>query len=263
LLADPLVRRISENTSLRPLSVSDLPFIDQPQTASEGATGAGTTIAVIDGGLASNYLEYSDFGTCTAVDTPPSTCRVVYNSDFYPGKSAETTHGTNVSAIALGVAPGASLAMFDVFNGTQASSADVLTAVDTAIQDQAQYHIVAINLSLGDGSSNATPCSGSTFAPAVSNASNAGIIIIVAAGNSGSKTGLSEPACVPGVVSVGAVYDGSYGTLTWVASSDPNSQCTDSSAPDQVTCIWTPPQLPTLRSLDDEVTTAHVYPASC
>jgi uncharacterized repeat protein (TIGR01451 family) len=237
LLADPLVRQVSANTSMRPDSVSDLSFIDQPQAASEGATGAGTTIAVIDGGLGSNYLQYSDFGTCTGVDAPPSTCRVVYNSDFYPGKSGETTHGTNVSAIALGVAPGASLAMFDVFNGAQASSADVLTAMDTAIQDQAQYHIVAINLSLGDGSSNPTMCSNSPFAQAVTNASNAGIVTVAAAGNSGSKTGLSDPACAPGVVSVGAVYNGSYGTITWVASADNNGQCTDSSAPDEVTCF--------------------------
>jgi uncharacterized repeat protein (TIGR01451 family) len=192
---------------------------------------------VIDGGLGSSYLEYSDFGTCTAVDTPAATCRVVYNSDFYPGKSSETTHGTNVSAIALGAAPGASLAMFDVFNGAQASSADILTAMDAAIQDQAQYHIVAINLSLGDGSSNPTTCSSSPFGQAGSNATNAGIVTVAAAGNSGSKTGLSDPACTPGVVSVGAVYNGSYGTLTWAASADPNGQCTDSSASDEVTCF--------------------------
>jgi uncharacterized repeat protein (TIGR01451 family) len=39
------------------------------------------------------------------------------------------------------------------------------------------------------------------------------------------------------VVSVGAVYDAAYGTLGWVASADPNGQCTDASAADHVTCF--------------------------
>ncbi|HUN24749.1 MAG TPA: S8 family serine peptidase [Steroidobacteraceae bacterium] len=236
LQSDPLVKRVDENTLLHPDSVSDLAFIDQPQAAAEGATGAGTTIAVIDGGLGSNYLDYSDFGTCTAVATPPATCRVVFNVDYYPGASDETEHGTNVSAIALGVAPGSNLAMFDVFDGSEASSADILTAIDTAIQDQAQYNIVAINLSLGDGSSNSSPCPRSPFASAVTSAANAGITTVAAAGNSGSKTGLGDPACAPGAVSVGAVYNGSYGAIEWETSS--TTTCTDATtAPDLVTCF--------------------------
>lgn len=228
---------VHENISLHTDSVSDLSFISQPQVASAGETGAGTTIAVIDGGLGSNYLNYSDFGSCTAVNTPSSTCRVVYNKDFYPNASSETTHGTNVSAIALGVAGGAKLAMFDVFNGTSASAADIITAIDDVAADQTTYNIVALNMSLGDGTSNASQCSSSVFASALEALSNYGIIAVVAAGNSGSKTGLSNPACVPGVVSVGAVYDASYGTVSWVASADSGGSCTDSSAADMVTCF--------------------------
>lgn len=239
LRSDPLVTAVFDDALLRASSVSDLPFIDQPQAAAEGATGAGTTIAVIDGGLGSNYLNYPDFGTCTAVDTPPGTCRVVYDQDFYtgPNASTETAHGTNVSAIALGVAPGANLAMFDVFKGSTASVADVLTAMNTAISDQAVYDIVAINLSLGDGSSNPSPCSNSPLASAVTAAANAGIVTVAASGNSGSKSGLQMPACTPGAVSVGAVYNGSYGTGSWAAPADPGGTCTDTSAPDEVTCF--------------------------
>ncbi len=237
LESNPAVRMVHENLLLHPVSVSDLGFIHQPQTAAQGATGAGTTIAVIDGGLGNNYTMYSDFGTCTGVDTPASTCRVVFNQDVYPGASSETAHGTNVSAIALGDAPSAKLAMFDVFNGGSASSVDVLNAMNTAISDQASYNIVAINLSLGDGSSNSTTCANSIFSSAVSSAGNAGITTVAAAGNSGSKSGLGNPACTPGVMSVGAVYDASYGTVAWVASADTNGQCTDSSAADHVTCF--------------------------
>jgi subtilisin family serine protease len=53
----------------------------------------------------------------------------------------------------------------------------------------------------------------------------------VAAGNETSKNGISSPACAPGAVSVGAVYDDYMGAIAWEA-------CTDSStAPDQVTCF--------------------------
>jgi uncharacterized repeat protein (TIGR01451 family) len=237
LESNPAVRLVHENILLHPVSVSDLGFINQPQAAAQGAKGAGTTIAVIDGGLGNNYLTYSDFGTCTGVNTPASTCRVVFNQDFYPGASSETVHGTNVSAIALGVAPGAKLAMYDVFNGSSASSADVLNAMNTAISDQATYNIVAINLSLGDGTSNSTQCTNSVYASAVSSASNAGITTVASAGNSGSKTGIGNPACTPGVVSVGGVYDAAYGTVTWRASAATNGQCTDTSAADHVTCF--------------------------
>ncbi len=237
LETNPRVRAVHENILLHSVSVSDLGFINQPQAASEGATGAGTTIAVIDGGLGNNYTLYSDFGTCTAVDTPAGTCRVVFNEDMYPGASSETVHGTNVSAIALGVAPAAKLAMFDVFNGTTANSTDVLSAMNTAISDQATYNIVAINMSLGDGTSNSSQCTGSAFASAAVSASNAGITTVAAAGNSGSKTGLGDPACAPGVVSVGAVYDASYGGIEWDAAADTGGVCTDASAADLVTCF--------------------------
>lgn len=239
LQAYPGVRAIHQNGTLHPVSVSDLPFINQPQAAAQGAKGTGTTIAVIDGGLGSNYLNYSDFGTCTAVGTPASTCRVVFNKDYYSGSlaSTETTHGTNVSAIALGVAPGANLAMFDVFQGSGAASSDVIDALNAVITDRSTYNIVAVNMSLGDGTSNATQCRGSVYATAIGNVTNAGILTVVAAGNSGSKTGLSDPACVPNAVSVGAVYDASYGSVTWGAAAASGGQCTDASAPDHVTCF--------------------------
>jgi uncharacterized repeat protein (TIGR01451 family) len=239
LEAYPGVRAVHQNTRLRAVSVSDLGFINQPQAAALGATGAGTTIAVIDGGLGTNYLNFSDFGTCTGVDVPASTCRVVFNEDLYTGSAAstETLHGTNVSAIALGVAPGANLAMFDVFSGASASASDIITALDTIVSDRATYNIVAVNMSLGDGTSNSAQCSGSVFASALADTNNAGITNVIAAGNSGSKTGLADPACVPGVVSVGAVYDTSYGTVTWEAAGDSNGECTDATAADHVTCF--------------------------
>lgn len=233
----PGVRRVHENGALHAVSTSDLAFIRQPQAQAAGGTGQGTTVAVIDGGLGTNYRNNADFGTCTAVGAPAA-CRVLYNADFYPTNAqADVIHGTNVSAIALDVAAEANLAMFNVFNGGNASVADVLTAMDGALQLQSAYNVVAINLSLGDNTSNATPCTGSAFVTAVQNANSAGISVVAAAGNSGSKSGLAAPACTPGVIAVGAVYDGGYGTIGWNATAAAGGTCTEASAADRVTCF--------------------------
>jgi subtilisin family serine protease len=233
----PQIVRVHSDPVLRPVSVSDLGFIQQPRAVATGATGAGATIAVIDGGLGTNYLTFDDFGTCTAVATPATTCRLVYNRVYFPNQSGATQHGTNVAAIALGVAPAARLAMFDVFNGTSTSGSTILSAMSTLLSIRAQYNIVALNLSLGAGSSNSAPCPSSVFATAIGDLAAAGIQTVAAAGNSGSKTGIDEPACVPGVVSVGAVYSQSVGTVAWQAPASPGGTCTESTAADQVTCF--------------------------
>ena len=237
LQALPGVRAIHENAALKPASVSDLGLINQAAAVAAGGTGAGTTIAVIDGGLDLGYLSASDFGPCTDIATPAATCRVVLNRATYPGLSSITAHGTSVAAIALGTAPGAKLAMFDVFNGGSASVGDILSAINYVVANRSTYNFVAINLSLGDQGSNITSCPASSFYSAVTTARNAGIAVLAAAGNSGSKTGLSDPACVPGVISVGAVYDANYGVRSWNASAAPNGLCADGSAADMVACF--------------------------
>jgi uncharacterized repeat protein (TIGR01451 family) len=237
LEADPRVHRVHMPVDLHAVSVSDLGFISQPQVAAAGMTGAGTTVAVIDGGLGSYYLSYADFGSCTAVGQPAATCRVAYYKTYHAGLSTLAEHGTNVSAIALGVAPGARLAMYDVFNGNSASSADILSAINDVIAQRLSYNTVAVNLSLADSSTNASQCGGSVFATAISGLVNVGIAPVVAAGNSGSKSGLANPACVPGAIAVGAVYDANYGAQGWTAPADPGGTCSEQGVADAVTCF--------------------------
>ena len=241
------IRAVHEDRMLRANSVSDLPFIHQPEAAAEGATGAGTIMAVIDGGLGSNYLAFADFGTCTAVNVPASTCRFRFNRNYYTGAQAshETLHGTNVSAIALGVAPGARLAMYNVFgwlfdSATQtyvsgAFTSDVLDALNHVLvnYNATSFNVVAVNLSLGDDAANTSACTGSAFAGAIASLANIGIATVVAAGNSGAKNGLADPACAPRAVSVGAVYSAAYGSVSWGAP----ASCGESGAPDRVACF--------------------------
>ena len=210
-----------------------LPLVNQPAVAAAGERGNGTTVAVIDDGI--DYTNAA-FGSCTAPGVPTG-CHVNVSLLFGTG-STSNTHGTNVSAIVLGMAPDSRIAMLNAFSGTTANFSDILTAFNWAIANKATYNIAAINMSLGDGILNTSPCSsGNPFATPVTNANNAGILVVAAAGNDAYTNGLGMPACTPGVISVGAVYDsdlsnqGYPGGVNW-------GICTDTvTAADKITCF--------------------------
>ena len=242
LAALPGVRALHAERLHQPVLAQSLPLIAQPPVAAVGLQGNGSTVAVIDDGLA---LNNPAFGGCTAVGVPAS-CRVAATATFVNGARTDPAtnneHGTNVAAIVLGAAPQARVAAVNVFNTTgSASSSDIISGINWAIANRAAYNIVAINMSLGDASRNATPCTTGSYITPVTNARNAGIHVIASAGNAAYVNGvftpgLASPACTAGVVSVGAVYDSGVGGLIW--SGGTAAQCTDNStAADQVTCF--------------------------
>lgn len=223
----PGVKAMFENEQLHLVLAQSLPLVGQPAVAGAGETGSGATVAVIDNGI--NYTR-PEFGSCTAPGVPAS-CRVVASVEMGTG-SSDNNHGTNVSAIVLGVAPGARIAMLNAFSGTSAYFSDVIDGINWAIANQAAYNIVAINMSLGDGKKYTAFCSGgNAFSTPVTNARNVGITVVAASGNEGFTDGIAKPACTPGVVSVGAVYDANVGGLNW-------GLCTDSTTvADNVACF--------------------------
>lgn len=102
----------------------------------------------------------------------------------------------------------------------------MISGINWAIANRATYNIVAVNLSLGDGSRNTVACGNKGTNPYVTpirNAKSAGIVTVVSAGNEGYADALSRPACTPDAVSVGAVYDANAGGVQW-------SVCTDASS---------------------------------
>jgi subtilisin family serine protease len=230
LAAQAGVRAVYLDKAFHRVAAGNLTQISQPAAQAVGYIGAGTTVAVIDDGI--DYTNAA-FGGCTAPGVPAATCKVAVNRNVGTG-STSNTHGTNVSAIALGVAPGARIAMLNVFSGTSAYLSSITTAINWAITNRSAYNIVAINMSLGDGSQNTSPCTaGNAFYTPISNARAAGITVVVASGNEGYSNALSQPACTPGAVSVGAVYTGDLGGLTWGGG-----QCTDATtAADKIACF--------------------------
>lgn len=229
LLAQPQVKAVYLNKAFHRVATANLNLVAQPAASAVGYNGAGSTVAVLDDGI--DYTNAA-FGGCTAPGTPAS-CLVSVSRNFGTG-STDTSHGTNVSAIVVGMAPAAKVAMLNVFSGTSAYSADILSALNWAFKYRSTYNIVAINMSLGDGSQNTSPCSSNNpYLTPVANARTAGITVVAAAGNDAYSNAISMPACTPGVVSVGAVYADSYGGFTWG-----NNLCTDySPVADKVACF--------------------------
>ena len=229
LLKSPEVESISENSRFFPHLAESLPLINAAQSHSSGATGSGTSVAVLDTGV--NYT-LSAFGNCTAPGAPAA-CKVAYVQDFAPddGSLDDTGHGTNVSGIVAGVAPDAKILGLDVYRTDgYAYSDDILTALDWVFDNRVAYNIQSVNLSFGSGRSTSV-CPVNSIASAITDLKNAGIISAVSSGNNGYLDSLSIPACAPDAVSVGAVYDANVGLIS-------HATCTDSTtAADKVVCF--------------------------
>ena len=233
IAAHPEVIALYVNERRYPVLAQSLPLIGQPQAAAAGDDGAGATVLVIDSGV--NYTR-AEFGSCTAPGVPAS-CKVIYYVNNADTSTVLDTlgHGTMVSGVTVGVAPGAKLAVFNVFGASgTAFDSDINEAINWGIANQALYNIVAMNLSLGGGAKETSPCGNINTNPYVTTfnaAKAAGIMPVAASGNDGFIDGMVMPGCTPSAVSVGAVYDADVGTVGY-------GGCTDTiSAANKVTCF--------------------------
>lgn len=232
LLVDPSVVAVYNDEPLQLHLAESLPLIHQEaaQTAGIASAGLGSTVAVLDSGV--DYT-HAAFGSCTAPGLP-ATCKVSAALDVAANDGAldSSGHGTNVAAIVVGVAPSAKIVALDVMNSTGIASSDVIAAINWVIMYRATYNIVAINLSLGGSALASSPCgSYNPFVTPINNAKSLGIAVIASSGNSASSIGIASPACTPGALAIGAVYDNNLGGLNW-------GVCTDyTTKADQITCF--------------------------
>ena len=226
LLDDPRVIAVGAVRHFAPTDAQSFPLIGQPTAVAAGRLGAGTAIAVLDSGVAVTRTPFN----CTAAGA--GVCRVAFARDFAPDDGADDDlgHGSNVAAIAAGVAPGASILALDVLEDATASTTTLLAAYNWVLQNRVRYHIAAVNLSLGGGRAT-EPCATDPLAVAFQVGRAAGLVTAVAAGNDGALDALSWPACAPAAMSVGAVFDAALGSVTFERCTDPVS------AADRVTCF--------------------------
>jgi minor extracellular serine protease Vpr len=167
-----------------------------------GITGAGIQVAVIDTGIDRThpYLEEFYKGGYDVVDGDDDPSETLPNPAYKPinGNSYETAHGSHVSGIIKSVAPDAELYVYRVLGPYGSGTTDdVIEGIEKAVADGADV----INLSLGSEVNQQY----SPDAIAVDNAANAGVTVVLAAGNAGPD---AETVGTPGgahrTISVGA-----------------------------------------------------------
>ena len=199
----------------------DIPAVmDDVASQQFGLDGTGVGVAIIDSGV----FNHDDLQKASG-----SGSRIVYSESFVPGDPSTNDaygHGTHVAGILagnghdsqsgystqyLGIAPNANIINLRVLDATGAGTdSQVIAAIQRAIQLKSTYNIRVINLSLG------RPVFESyTLDPvcqAVEAAWKSGIVVVVAAGNSGRDNSygtqgyatIGAPGNDPNVITVGA-----------------------------------------------------------
>ncbi len=203
--------------------------INAPAVWQQGYYGTGIGVAVIDSGIANE----ADLGAVPGLPLPKGLINRVIFSESFPatlagGANDVYGHGTHVAGLIagngvkstgkqfdrtfLGVAPNANLINLRVLDANgQGSDSAVIDAIETAISLKNVYNIRVINLSLGRPvweSYQQDP-----LCQAVEAAWQAGIVVVVAAGNSGRNENLNAegygtieaPGNDPYVITVGAM----------------------------------------------------------
>jgi subtilisin family serine protease len=241
----PMVERAEYNVLYHPNLSESYKIINASDawTAAGGraTAGAGIKIGDIDTGIDETHpffdptgFDYPEgFPKCDAADSASHqedqdclyvsekviVAKVFYNKARQQGLDAQAIqdHGTHTAGIAAGVtgktavaneveiddmsgiAPGAWLGNYNVFPGNvdNARSEDILNAVDAAVEDGMDV----LNLSLGGGYHG----NNDLLAIGLDNAVDAGVVVAVAAGNSGPGQGtLESPGRARKIITVAA-----------------------------------------------------------
>jgi len=186
----------------------DFPGIDGNADGSPNYSAGDIVIAVVDTGIDANHVDLAGN-------------KVIAWKDFVDTQSTmpydDSGHGTHVASIAagtgeasggtyVGVAPGAALVGVKVLDWKgDGTFEDVLAGIEWVIANKDTYGIEIMNLSLGaSGSSDGS----SDIELALNQAVDAGIVVVVAAGNEGPDTyTIGIPGAAEDVITVGACAD--------------------------------------------------------
>lgn len=245
------VVRVMRDAKIKRSDLQSFPLIGQPGAVASGADGRGTSVAILDSGV--DYTQ-ATFGSCTGPGLPADKCRVSFARDFDTEDNTPDDairHGTNVAGIVADLAPAAKILSLDIFDGDYAYTSTIVDAINWVIANKDTYAIASMNLSIGGGRYYRT-CDSNPMAVALQDARDAGILAAVASGNDGHTDSMSAPGCAPSAVSVGAVYDGNYGSTSW-------GDCSDvATSADQIVCFANVPSFLKLLAPGVSITAAGV-----
>ena len=197
---NPEVMRIFEDLPVHAFLDTSVPHIQAPRVWSDGLSGEGVRIGIVDTGI---DLHHPDFAG-----------RVIGTADFTgEGLADRHGHGTHCASVAAGsgaasggrsrgVAPEASIYAAKVLRSDGLGMmSDVMAGVEWAVSQGVQI----ISLSLGGiGPSDGTDALSDMCNAAV----EAGVIVVTAAGNDGPHSyTIGPPGAAKQVITVGAVND--------------------------------------------------------
>ena len=177
-------------------------------------TGKGVTIAFLDSGF------------CAHPDLAEPTNRIIAYKDLTgerpcllatdPPESWQW-HGTQTSVVAAGngrlsdglyrsLAPETQLVLVKVSQAGRITEENIARGIQWIIENRERYNVRVLNISLGGDED--VPCSKSIIDQAAEEAIKQGIVVIAAAGNSGTEGRHSiPPANSPSVITVGGYSD--------------------------------------------------------
>ena len=210
---DPGVR-ILKDRSVKPALIDSGTMVGADVAGAVGYTGKGTYVAVVDTGtdIAHPFIAGRPIvEACAADSCPDGNPRMIGSGAAHP----VNLHGTHVAGIALGrgdgmtgVAPDAGLIAINVFNrNVRAKDSNVLAAMELVarLAHWEGIDIAAINMSLGSAYYFAKPCQIRPYQILVELLAKRNVAVVAATGNEGNKRGIWTPACVPRIISVGAI----------------------------------------------------------
>ena len=235
------VDRVFDDAIKQPILAESVPLIGADRAWGRGFDGSGTVVAVLDTGVDASHpfllgkvVEEACYSS-TLLKHSTTFCPNGLEEQVGPGAAVPCPldaqgcfHGTHVAGIAAGdgatagvtfsgVAPGAQLMAVQVFSKftsvadcglfntpcVGAYTSDLISGLERVYTVRSTRNIASVNLSLGGGSFTAA-CDVEPEKMIIDTLRSAGVATVVAAGNDGSPTSLSSPACISSAVSVGS-----------------------------------------------------------
>lgn len=216
IAADPAVLSVEADRAVRTAAQTTPRGVERIDADHAAGVGSGkdrsVDVAIIDTGIASHPdLRVHERFDCTDNDIEPTLEWVQYlvTGTCKAGGTDSDGHGTHVAGIAaardngrdvVGVVPGARLWSIRVLTATNNGSlSDVIAGVDQVTRHADEVEVANISL-VAEGQSDAMD-------DAIAGATDAGVVVVVAAGNDSTSASNYTPANSPDAITVSAVTD--------------------------------------------------------
>jgi hypothetical protein len=243
LLGDPNVLRIGLDAQFKVQLAEAVPLVNLPALHTSGYEASGIKFATIDTGVDGAHLDLSDSLIDEQCFCSVACCPGGGNTQSGAGAADDDNgHGTQTAGVItsngtsapVGGANGAQLVAVKSLNaGGGGNLSDIVAGIDWVLTDQPDVSVVNISVGAGiyAGDCDTDDAVTMALAAAVDPLWESGILLVSSTGNDISGVGITTPACLSHVVSVGAVWDSDQGSQTV-------GGCTDTTTfADKVACF--------------------------